>query len=293
MPIEALFPDPNVRALASAAGAGELHQVDELLARGVDVNARGALNATPLFWALRDLSGFRHLLEAGADPNVVFQDGGSVMHWAAGASAPEFLQEALGHGGDPNLVTGSSMKTPLFYALRSGPRNVELLLDAGANIDHTNANGDSAVMVAAALGRFDLTYLLLSRGASYELRNRSGASLADRIAVKRNVMDPNHELGQWMNKVIEWLRDRGIVVSALGNGPVLSIAEESGDISKNFCRNLGKHLAKVKMPAVRRSGSGRLVELPGGGEAPGTSLTGRASVPPLPALPAVHGLSKG
>ena len=94
---------------------------------------------------------------------------------AAGASAPEFLQATLGHGGDPNLVAGSSMKTPPFYALRSGTRNIELLLDAGANIDHTHANGDSAVMVAAALGRFDLAYLLLSRGASYELRNRSGA----------------------------------------------------------------------------------------------------------------------
>jgi len=50
--------------------------------------------------------GFKALLKLGANPNVLFDDGGTVMHWAARMDSTEFLQAALEHGGDPNLRGG-------------------------------------------------------------------------------------------------------------------------------------------------------------------------------------------
>jgi hypothetical protein len=40
MPLETMLSDPQVRALAKAAGKGQLKKIDPLLAQGVDVNAR-------------------------------------------------------------------------------------------------------------------------------------------------------------------------------------------------------------------------------------------------------------
>jgi len=65
-----MFPDPQVRALAKAAGSGRVGRMDTLVERGIDVNSRGKKGAPPLFWALRksNLEGFERLLELGATP---------------------------------------------------------------------------------------------------------------------------------------------------------------------------------------------------------------------------------
>jgi len=212
MTLETMFPDARVRSLASAAGEGDLAEVDRLVADGVNVNARGTRDATPLFWSLRDRSGFTKLLELGADPNVVFGDGGSVMHWAARAEDTDLLRAALRHGGDPNLVAGSFGSTPMFEAIGRNNASIELLLDAGADIDAQSSNGDTAAMVAAGRGRFDVVYLLLSRGASYSVTNENGVTLADRVADKQGAMDPDHELARWLDKVVGWLREHGVEV---------------------------------------------------------------------------------
>ena len=212
MSLETMFPDAMVRSLASAAGEGDLAEVDRLVAEGVNVNARGTQDATPLFWSLRDLSGFTKLLELGADPNVVFGDGGSVMHWAARAEGTDFLRATLRHGGDPNLVAGTFRRTPLFEAIGRNDASIELLLDAGADIDARSSNGDTAAMVAAGRGRFDVVYLLLSRGASYSVANDNGVTLADRVADKQGAMDPEHELARWLDKVVGWLREHGVEI---------------------------------------------------------------------------------
>lgn len=81
MDIKTMFPSEDLRKLAEAAGKGKTSVIDKLINEGVDVNARGTENATALFWSMRNERGFNYLLAKGADPNVVFGDGGSVMHW--------------------------------------------------------------------------------------------------------------------------------------------------------------------------------------------------------------------
>lgn len=213
MSLETMFPDPQVQALAKAAGKGNLRKIEELVKQGVDVNARGTSNATPLFWAMHNIKGFEKLLELGADPNVVFDDGGTVMHWAVQHKDDEFLKAALKHGGNPNLKAGSMGETPLFDAVGyETKKKADLLLDAGADINAQNNHGATPILGAATLGQFDLVYKMLNRGADYSIENKNGYDLARMIAFRRRTMDPNNELTQWMHKVIAWLNERGVEI---------------------------------------------------------------------------------
>jgi ankyrin repeat protein len=195
MPLGTMFRDQQVRKLARAAEIGNIKKIEELVAEGADVNYQGTGGATPLFWALRNssLEGFDKLLVLGADPNIIFADG-SVIHWAARHKNTMFLQKALSHGGNPNLVAGSLDETPLFKTIGAKGSNnraaMILLLERGANINAVTGGehffgmslgGKTPVMVAADIIRFDLVYELLNLGADYNLKDDSGRSLIDRI----------------------------------------------------------------------------------------------------------------
>jgi len=218
MPLDYMFPDKKVRALARAAGDGDINEIDALVKQGVDVNAKGSKNATPLFWAMHDYQGFVRLLELGADPNAVFDDGTSIMNWCAEHENVRFLKAALAHGGNPNLTAGPYHETPLLRVM--GPTRKDrasLLLDSGADINKKGGVGnDTPIMVAANLGQFDLVYQLLNRGADITIKNRNGWDLLDVLAENKRMTDPTNnsqiykEITSWLEKDISWLKQRGI-----------------------------------------------------------------------------------
>lgn len=226
MPLETMFPDRQVRALAEAAGKGKIKLIEELIANGVDVNARGKKNATPLFWTLRNsnLSGFTKLLELGADPNILFADG-SVMHWAARHENIAFLKAALQHGGNPNLKAGRFSESPLFETIglagNDRKKNRQLLLESGADINAKTVDkssympigGQTPVMKAAGLGRFDIVYELLEAGANYKIKNDSGHDLANRVAQDVGAFVSGSPQEKDLQKVIAWLLERGISIA--------------------------------------------------------------------------------
>ena len=51
----------------TSADAGDLAKVDQLLEKGIAVDARDEFGRTPLMWATEDLEVVRHLAERGAD----------------------------------------------------------------------------------------------------------------------------------------------------------------------------------------------------------------------------------
>jgi|SRR5690625_2224423 len=223
MPLRTMFPNQPVRALAEAAGKGRLTKLEELVEQGVDVNARGNNDATPLFWALRNsnLKGFTRLLELGADPDLLFADG-SVMHWATMHEDVAFLKVALEHGGDPNLRAGQLGETPLFLTVGlegdNRKEHRQLLLDSGANINirtvddssYMPIGGNTPIMKAAGLGRFNIVYELLELGADYKIKNDSGHDLTDRVGQKRGAFISGSQQEKDLQKVIDWLSERGV-----------------------------------------------------------------------------------
>lgn len=215
MSLETMFPDSQVRALAKAAADGNVRRIEQLVKEGVSVNARGTQGATPLFWGMQDHRGFRKLLELGADPNIVYADGNSVMLAAVKLKDRRILRAALEFGGNPNLAAGDSFGyTPLFNAMSEGIDMVDLLLGAGADINAKDKFGATPVMVAAGRGDYEMVYSLLERGADYTLRNANGSDLADAIAKNVGRLRAGTKWAKWQEKVIEWLQAKGVEIPA-------------------------------------------------------------------------------
>ncbi|MDP4529272.1 ankyrin repeat domain-containing protein [Alkalimonas delamerensis] len=240
IPLRHMFPDELSRALADAAGRGRIAQIDQKVAQGADVNARGELGVTPLYWPIKqnNIHGFRRLLELGADPNAIFYDGMSVMFFAAQNENLEFLRLALEHGADPNLVSGARStalesqgnehgfkgETPLAHVIIYNPNaiaGIDMLLAHGADISArtipTPLGNSLCLLMSATVGpKYDVALHLLERGADYNFANENGYGFlailtrhwtgypADTPERRKVIAD--------MQKVVDWLTERGVEI---------------------------------------------------------------------------------
>ena len=152
--------DPNTAmpegetALMTAARAGRADAIRVLLVHGAQVNARDQYRGeTPLMWAAgrNNADAIRMLVEFGAD--VKLRTSNPVR---AGQSAGGYVFGAPG-------VTSFSA---LLFAVRGGHIDAtRALLEAGANVNDTLSNGESALIVAVANAHWQLADVLLAKGA--------------------------------------------------------------------------------------------------------------------------------
>lgn len=221
---EDIYPDERGRALAEAAGDGNISKVEALVRQGVDVNSRGAQGATPLFWAMRNIAGYKKLLELGADPNLEFRGGQSVygvMTYAVMHENLAVLKLALEHGGNPNFITvhpypivGLNRRPLIFeaFGLEHGKEKILMLLDAGADIEGRDSFGRTPLLYMAFMGNFELMYTLLERGADYSVRDNQGNDITMHIARRSKMLRSGNPQIPYMEKVVNWLKQRGVVV---------------------------------------------------------------------------------
>jgi hypothetical protein len=128
--------DPQVTTLVKAAAAGNVEEIDGLLAQGAAIEGEGPLPLqggqitqglaqffpggvpqvlmTPLLAAVanKQRQAAERLLQAGADPNRVHPRYGTAVHAATGAGDVEMLQLLINHGGDVSARNAQG-QTPL------------------------------------------------------------------------------------------------------------------------------------------------------------------------------------
>jgi len=92
-------------------------------------------------------------------------------------ASDQLLALFLEHGVDPNMVdrTGGFNTPLLMYAVKEDHLSlVKVLLDHGADPNLANANGDSALMWAAAEVNTEMAQLLVARHADVNHQNSQG-----------------------------------------------------------------------------------------------------------------------
>jgi ankyrin repeat protein len=170
--------DPNSQgglfntALQAAAYRGRTKILDILLQHGARINAVGgrfdsALSAAS--WS-GHLEPVRLLLRRGANVNLQGPQLGTALQAAAldGHGVEELLRVLIEAEADVNIVAGGDLwfGTALQAAAMSGHiSRVQILLDAGAEINGRGGRYGSALQAAAADGSVDIVELLLEKGA--------------------------------------------------------------------------------------------------------------------------------
>jgi ankyrin repeat protein len=188
----------RTKALFDAVLAGDITRVKEIVEAFPEMaNAVNETGAAPLQYAIlalqRDMKKHEaialYLIGKGANPNrtqachegegapmlalaisqgleevaVALLDHGADMHWKQG---PCVIDEREMSPGGVNLL--------MWTAGWNAARVAGVLLDRGADVNETDANGLTPLMHAAKCGRPEMAELFISRGANLGLQDKDG-----------------------------------------------------------------------------------------------------------------------
>lgn len=184
--------------LSEAVRIGSEELVNKLLDAGADPNTLVTSQAeTVLMKASRDgnLGAVKALVAHGADVNAKenFRGQTAVM-WAAAEGHADIVSLLAAHGADlnlrsydrdtkaPKMEAGTPSApiargglTALLFAARQGQIDTaKALLDAKANINSVDSDGNNALILAILNSHYDLTEMLIERGADVNLAAANG-----------------------------------------------------------------------------------------------------------------------
>ncbi len=188
----------HVSPLSEAARYGSAPLVEALLKAGASPNTltteRGE---TVLMTASRtgNVAAVKTLLDQGADANAKesFRGQTSLM-WAAAENHPDVVKLLLAHGADPKVLSSDRDTTPpklmagtpaapisrggltaLIFAARQGSiESAEALIQAGADINQGDADGNTPLLIAILNNHDDLAQVLIDKGANVNAANKDG-----------------------------------------------------------------------------------------------------------------------
>lgn len=160
--------------LKHAVAKGHNEMVEYLLGQGADPKADGneALLLAPIYAKRLDM--LARLLAAGAPANKPAQSCSDFDYLVAAATSRSLsiVKLLVKYGADPNGTEGICNQTALLVAASNGDTEIiQVLLEAGADINHRDWNGWSALMHACSKGRADAVRLLREKGARADFRD--------------------------------------------------------------------------------------------------------------------------
>ncbi len=138
-----------------------------LLEKGADISAKNSYEETALIEAARSFDS--EMLRTLLDGNPDIKDKNAALFEAA-ENGPVVIHIADA----PPSATGQNDRAATTAPELPWVKNVELLLDSGADIEARDDEGETPLMRAAAFGQSETFKLLLERGAKINVRDRGG-----------------------------------------------------------------------------------------------------------------------
>lgn len=167
-------------ALHYSARYGQDTIVNLLLNKGAEINAQGKHGETPLYVAARNCHEkvVRTLLGKGVNISVKVQyDDNDGLLWtplliaSEEGCAAKIVKDLLNAGADANETQQPYGTSPLMWSAMIGTfQPIEVLLSAGAAVNHQANDGFTALMVAAFYGSKEVAQVLLEAGADTAIR---------------------------------------------------------------------------------------------------------------------------
>ncbi|SFJ96959.1 hypothetical protein SAMN04488518_101523 [Pseudovibrio ascidiaceicola] len=167
----------------AAVEANDMKALDQIAKGGASLDARDSSGDTAVIIAARrgDLELFEHLVNLGANINLMDAKKRDVLNIAISTNNPELARLALDLGIDPSMVTSVYEGSALIYGSHQGAVEiVSMLIDAGAPLDHVNNLGWTALLEATILGDGSEPYQIIVKklvdaGADKTIADRNGA----------------------------------------------------------------------------------------------------------------------
>lgn len=209
------FSNPELAPLADAVSRGDAAEIRRQLTQ-VEADAPGSDGSTLLLRAIEQgqVASVEALLQGGADPDRPGPRGDTAVHAAAFSGKPEVLRAVLAGGGDANVRNPATGATPLVSALLSpNASQYAVLLEAGADPDLADNNGDTPLHVAARTNHGRALLDLLARGASPLAKNSGGASFQSYYFGYNRAVLNDRALAD-RKAVVAWLRTNGVPLEA-------------------------------------------------------------------------------
>ena len=133
---------------------------------------------------------FEQLLKQNADVNKADASGNTPLHFAAERTEVKYLKMLLDAKATPDTIDNNKCGTALLRAAGARaneeqvplPEHIRLLVEAGADVNVANANGDTPLILLADDADPDLMKLLLDKGANAAKANNKGITALHKAA---------------------------------------------------------------------------------------------------------------
>lgn len=171
--------DNGQTPLHFAARSFSTAKIEILISHGADIAIVDDYGFSAYLWAViaGSQTATEYLLSLGTDVNSASADGKSALSWAASLGHSRIVRLLVDRGADVVAMAHNTPMVPLEQAAAFGDfATVEVLLEAGADPNHRDREGWSAIHWAAEQGFLNIVELLLKSGADVNAISSYGTS---------------------------------------------------------------------------------------------------------------------